>query len=142
MRPPRVYIEYTSNSTGGERLTDDRWSVRSDEHITLEVETLYASEPENLFFKDSIEVDPSVLELEEVYLVVARYTTGDTFGTSYGKFHFYSVRGTIEEARRDEAEIRAPLRAVDDRYRPWDGYFERLEDVEIHQMPLRRKLAL
>jgi hypothetical protein len=133
---PRVYIEYNSYSSGGERLSDEEWSCRADERTTLDVRKLYAREPTHIFFKDSVEVEPSVLECEEVYLVVARYTTGDTFGTSYGKFHFYSVRATEEEARKDREAINAPASEGD--YRPWDGYFEHLEDVEIHRMRLSR----
>lgn len=132
---PKVYIEYTSGSEGGECLSDERWSNRSDEHITLDVKRVYKTEPEHLFFKDSIEVDPKVLESQFVYLVVVRYKTGDTFGSSYGNFHFYSVRATKEEAEQDRMDINAP-RGVKDSYRPWEGYFERLEEVEIHPMML------
>jgi hypothetical protein len=132
---PKVYIEYTSDSEGGEPLTDDRWSDRSDTHVTLEVKHLYKSEPKHLFFKDSLDVEPKVLEAQFVYLVVVRYKTGDTFGSSYGNFHFYSVRATQEEALEDKVAIESP-RGEKDHYRPWDGYFERLEDVEIHTMPL------
>lgn len=132
---PKVYIEYASTSSGGERLTDEQWSDRADEHITLEVKRLYKTEPEHLFFKDSLEVEPKVLESQFVYLVVVRYKTGDTFGSSYGNFHFYSVRATKEEAAQDQKDINAP-RKDNNSYRPWDGYFERLEEVEIHPMLL------
>jgi len=104
---PRVYIEYTSSTTGGERLNpEERWSDRADQTTTLSVQRLYASEPKHLFFKDSIEVDPSVLECSEVYLVVVRYQTGDTFGRSLGNFHFYSVRKTEQEAIEDSSPVR------------------------------------
>lgn len=137
---PRVYIEYTSSTTGGERLNpEERWSDRADQTTTLSVQRLYASEPKHLFFKDSIEVDPSVLECSEVYLVVVRYQTGDTFGRSLGNFHFYSVRKTEQEAIEDRFACETPVKKGDyGSYRPWDGYFERLEFVEIMKMPLHR----
>lgn len=136
---PRVYIEYTSYSEGGKPLTNERWADRADKITTLEVENLYAVEPEHLFFKDSVEVDPSVLECSEVYLVVVRYQTGDTFGKSLGNFHFYSVRKTEQEAIEDRRVCEAPVKKGDyENYRPWDGYFERLQYVEIMKMPLHR----
>lgn len=120
-------------------MSDERWSDRADQHTTLDVNNLYASEPKHLFFKDSIEVDPSVLDCSEVYLVVVRYQTGDTFGRSYGNFHFYSVRKTEEEAIKDRLDCESPVKKGDyENYRPWDGYFERLEHVEIHKMKLLR----
>lgn len=133
---PRVYIEYTSSTTGGERLNpEERWSDRADQTTTLSVQRLYASEPKHLFFKDSVEVDPSVLECSEVYLVVVRY---QTFGRS-GNFHFYSVRKTEQEAIEDRRVCESPVeKGSYENYRPWDGYFERLEYVEIMKMPLYR----
>lgn len=137
---PRVYIEYNSFTDGGERINpDERWSNRTDQNTTLTVQKLYASEPKHLFFRDSIEVDPSVLECSEVYLVVVRYQTGDTFGRSLGNFHFYSVRKTEQEAIEDRWVCESPVKKGNyENYRPWDGYFERLEFVEIMKMPLHR----
>jgi hypothetical protein len=75
------------------------------------------------------------LECKVVFLVVVRYEDGDTFGSCYGNFHFYSIRATEKEAEKDKAIIETP-RGENDDYRPWDGYFERLEEVEIYEMPL------
>jgi hypothetical protein len=134
---PRIWIEYTTHEEGGDTIDpDDRWSNRTDHNIELQVKKLYKSEPKHLFFKDSIEVeDLSILEKQYVYLVVVRYQTGDTFGTSHGNFKFYSVRGTEDEVIKDRADIEKP-RGPNDPYRAWDGYFERLENVEIELLPL------
>lgn len=132
---PRVYIEYTSDSSGGDSIDpSDRWSDRTDQHVTLEVKNLFKTEPQHLFFKDSIEVDPKILEQTHAFLVVVRYQTGDTFGTSHGNFHFHGIYATQEEAEEAAKECRKPATAGT--YRIWDGYFERLEDVEIHGMLL------
>lgn len=135
---PRVYIEYTTSSEGGVAINpEERWSDRTDQHVTLEVKNLFKTEPKHLFFKDSIEVDPKVLEQTHAFLVVVRYQTGDTFGTSHGNFHFQDVCATQEEAEEVAKACHKPRdKNSKENYRPWDGYFERLEDVEIHGMLL------
>ena len=135
MEKPKIYIEYSSSSDGGDPLTSERWSRRTDRRTTLDVKRLYKSEPTHLFFKDVLEVEASVLECKVVFLVVVRYKDGDSFGDCYGNFHFYSIRATKKEAEADKAIIESP-RGENDDYRPWDGYFERLEEVEIYEMPL------
>ena len=72
MEKSKIYIEYSSNSNGGDPLTSERWSRRTDRHITLDVKRLYKSEPSHLFFKDVLEVEASVLECKVVFLVVVR----------------------------------------------------------------------
>lgn len=135
----RVWIDYETDSTGGEvEDSNDRWSSRTPRYTELKVKSLYKSEPQHLFFKDSLEVeDPKVLECQHVYLVVVRYQDGDSFGTCYGNFQFYSVRATQQEALADKAVIEMPSKEGDyGSYRPWEGYFNRLQRVEIQVFAL------
>lgn len=132
----RVWVVYDSDSIGGVTLNpEDRWSERSPKYTTLEIKGLYKEQPKDKFYCPSLEVDPHILDCDVVFLVVVRFQTGDTFGTSHGEFHFYSVRSTEEETRVDIRDIKEAKKPGV--YRPWDGYFERLEEIEVHQMPLQ-----
>lgn len=129
----RIWIEYETSFTGGEASNPEEegevYVYRKPMNTLLEIKKLYRSEP-TIFFKDSIEVAESTLNCKMVYLVVARYFDGDSFGTYAGKFQFYSIRETQEEALADRLECEGPGP------HRWDGYFCGLENVEVHLMLL------
>ena len=132
VEPPRLYIEYNTSSEGGHALSDERWSDRSDEHTTVDFIRLHRNPPANRFFYDSIELShPEMAKMDKLYLAVVRYTTGDTFGTSYGHWHIVDVAPTYEIA---SAMLEEALKPSVKGYKPWEGYFERFEGTEIHTL--------
>jgi len=79
-----------------------------------------------------VNFDPK--EAGVVWVVVVRYTTGDSFGTTYGEWHVESAYETIDEANEikkkiEEGEYKSGLG-----YTPWVGYFESLEGVHVERM--------
>ena len=134
--PTRLYIEYNTSSEGGHALSDERWSDRSDEHTTVDFIRLHRNPPSHRFFYDSIELShPEMAALDKLYLAVVRYTTGDTFGTSYGRWHIVGIAPKYEIAAAMLEEALKPADKGDYKnYKPWEGYFERFEDTEIHTL--------
>lgn len=63
------------------------------------------------------------------FMVIVKYTTGDTFG-SHGAWTMPAVKADINDAYKALAKCNKP----DDKNpyrRAWDGYFEHLESVEV-----------
>lgn len=138
--PLRVYVEYNRGSEGGEALSDEEWSSRSDTIVTVEFIRLYREPPKHRFFYDSVEINnPKLLKLDKLFLAVVRYSTGDTFGHTSGEFYIVGVAPTykIAQAMLDEETKPSPIPKSGMRhYKRWEGYFESLEDTEIHELSL------
>lgn len=95
---------------------------------------------------DTFDVEPN--EYGVVYAVIARYSTGDTFGHDAGRVQVMDVfdnnedaaalTEALEQSERDKSQdvVDFELKHGErDYYLPWLGYFERLENVDVH--PLR-----
>lgn len=135
----RIYIEYTTSEYGGDRIDpDDRWSSRTDRVITVNFIRLHREPPKNRFFYDSVEFsNEDLLKLDTLYLAVVRYSTGDTFGRTEGAHSIVGVAPTYKIAEAMLAEAIKPTKEGDYKnYKPWEGYFERLTDTEIHKLDL------
>ena len=133
MEKPKIYIDYTSSEKGGEKEEPGKmFSFREPIYIELKINELLKTVPSN-FWVTELECDSSILNCPNVFLVVVRYQSGNSFGTSHGNFHFFSVRATKEEALKDKEDIEQDKVSG---YKPWKGYFEKLEDIEIHHLPL------
>ncbi len=117
--PTRVYLVYTETQTGGEYEDEnDRWSSRADTHKTVNFKALYKEPP--TFFYHSVEVDPSLLEKEELFMAVVYFSDGDTFGKTYGYWSVEGIYGSRKEARERLKEVLDPKYKG---YKPWDCYF-------------------
>jgi hypothetical protein len=102
----------------------------------------------NSKFPETIEIGFDPEEDMKVTLVVARYYTGDTFGTTNGNWRVIAVVKTTEEAlkvqeaikksvKSDCYEIKVPEVFLNHSTCDWNGYFEGLEDVELHRMEIQ-----
>lgn len=60
-----------------------------------------------------------------------RYQTGGTFATTHGAWH---IVGLSETRKGAEKLIKNALEGFG--YKPWEGYFERFEDSEVHVLPI------
>lgn len=126
-------------SIGGED-PDDEWSRDStDGSVTV----LSISEVDEKDYHD-ICVPFDVVPGKDYYLVWAQYTTGDSFGYDGGWSEFVDLFQTEEKAESarvclDDVSCQTYLR--DDGteihiYRPWAGYFESLDRLEIETVRL------
>ena len=128
--PVRIYVEYDETATGGEPESDEKWCQYSDTYKEVKFHRLHREQPKHRFFYDSIELpNEKMLSLEAMYLCVVRYSTGDTFSHTEGCWHIVGVAPTHKIA---EVMLKNALEG--DGYKPWEGYFERFTDTEIHKL--------
>ena len=126
-----IFIEYKSYSTGGDPLSDESWCSISDQNTSVSWKKAYKGHPGG--FVETVEVDFDLKEVEVIFWVVVRYTTGDTFGTSYGNWEKIGCYKSLKEAREVEESIED---GTYEGYKCWDGYFEALEEIEINILEL------
>lgn len=137
-----MYVHYTYTEchvSGGEAEdSSDRWSSRTDAYyewtlkdvyITAPVHTPYHSSAPVGSFIDGKWVDGELEEKGEAFVIIVRYSTGDTFGISYG-------HGTVACVCTDGKSANAAVEAIERGeipenrgYAAWQGYFERIESV-------------
>lgn len=156
-----IFIEYDENTTGGERLSDDEWSDRAPKIITTSFK--YASTRElNGSSNWSKEVSDDVYNnANNIVMVVVKYTDGDTFGYTSGYWDVVTVfdatdkditkkleelKWAIEHSKYDyfnEIKQEDSKKSFDilktygyDGYINWNGYFNRLESIDIIFLPL------
>ena len=97
-----AYVLYDETRTGGEKVDpEDRWSDRRDIHIDYTVKGVRAKKPDYGYERVNVAtIDTSfeVKDVQIVYVVLVKYKTGDTFGSSYGNGHIVGVYNSAEEA--------------------------------------------
>jgi hypothetical protein len=77
---------------------------------------------------DTIETLEDYAIGDEVFIVWAVYTTGDSFGTDGGNYELISAHKTYEDAEKS-AQIADSENSPFSR--PWCGYFESLDSMNI-----------
>jgi len=133
----KVFVNYSEWHIGGGEICagqeNDSWPSYEDnirgfsvDSITLENVTPY--------HKELAVVLPEKLPVG-LWVVVARYYDGGTFGSTSGYGSIEGVFETDVEAQEMEQKIRIG-KAPGEGYKPWAGYFSGLEDVEVHLVAL------
>jgi len=141
VEPLRIYVEYDTDQYGGEAIDpEDRWTNHTDTVRTVTFHKLYRQQPTHRYFYDSVEIDArhaDMLKMPKLFLAVVRYGTGDTFGHTTGAWYIVGVAPTREIAQAMLKEETVPSVKGEYRtYKRWEGYFESLEDTEIHELDL------
>ena len=136
----KVYITYESYGGGGEKIDPgDHWSSRN--HTIIEYNLKYAClvKPESWYFEER------ELDCEEpprdVYVVLVRYSDGDTFGSSTGNGYIEGVYANKSQAMKVVESIRNDTYIGKGKrgYVLWKGFFNELELVRCYVMKLRKK---
>lgn len=134
---------------GWERTTrepqDDGWDV-GDSYLDYEGCSVYLGPAQGRgslgAFTDELDVPFDVRPGQTVYPVLARYTTGSTFGHRSGLVYVLGVWETFEQAldaetaarKADQIGLNQTVHGQTFYPGTWIGYFEYLEDVLIeHQ---------
>lgn len=159
----KIRLEYEQDGSSHHSGGDGPYDGYTESRITMEVTKvwLFRSEKDSVgssgsFFGHEMELtldDHKIPKYgDSVYIVVARYSTGSTFGRSSGNFEFMSAHTTKDGANKAK-------QALDEEYeqyslgrgyssyskkkqpepytgpsRSWMGYFESLESVDIIEM--------
>ncbi len=150
-----VWLLYDSFSSGGGIIDpDEKWSSREDAYIEFTPLQLLCNEP-GVVFQEQIEIDfdPVSLAGGKVYVLVVRYTSGNTFGRSFGHWTVEGCSPDLESISKQKTLIKKDndqyLGAIgaakrnrkstylsDRGYNAWQGYFESLEQVVIYEFTL------
>ena len=137
-----LYLDYNEDREGGEALDDADWSDHAPAHISFNlINILKYKEHIGRGWSEEIEVSEEIFNSKTVFLVVVRYSDGDTFGTTFGHWNIMAVYNLKTKARQLKERIENNKLEKTDKYgdwktKPWTGYFASLEGVEIHEMPV------
>jgi hypothetical protein len=132
-----LYLTYGETSEGGgicEGDEDRDWPNHEDEYKTVTWEYLYKKYPKKTYQVETVPVDfdPDSIK-KAVYVLVVTYQTGDTFGCSHGNWEVIGIY-------KQETKANKLLKQIDNDtypgYKPWKGYFEKLESVEVFTMKI------
>lgn len=148
----KVIVE-TETWVTRERDPEDEWDAGDEDGrvswVSAEVCTEGADENYTFYGRGHMPVvfDCDAAEGDTVFVVVADYTSGSTFGTSAGYFHILTVTKSYEEAvelaRAAEAVTQSQFEFEHNGIKyhvPWTGYFERLQEVRVWDCFLRPRL--
>lgn len=118
-----IYLQYYEVVTGGEKIGE--WEY-SDQYTDFHIVSCHNERDDSRWH-----VEPAVISFlpqEYVHVVVVRYQSGCTFGTTHGNWHIQGVFQYLHEAQAVEESINNDTISG---WKPWKGYFERLESVDI-----------
>lgn len=113
---------------------------------------------------EAYRVNDEVYNAQNLYVVIVEYSTGDTFGRSDGHLaiafvtenadeavecknaileqdgyeyeHAYSFREKTDKKPKWDEQFRDHPKNVRQGYAPWNGYFERIESVDVMFLPV------
>jgi hypothetical protein len=116
---------------------DDEWS-RGETYTSTYITGLLAG--------DTVDIEPLEIQTDDggvyyfdgslgdaVYLVVIKYSTGNTFGRSGGHIALAGAFDSSDKAEQLAEAVRKSKVAGEYGYLPWVGYFERVEDVSVEK---------
>lgn len=144
----KLYLYYKESTHGGEVCQgdeDSEWPNYEPEYTEVNFTKLCINSKSN-WEVDEVE-GPDVQVGDIVHLVIVRYSTGNTFGRSYGRWtlveifkdeDFDKIESLEDKIRKQYSLYRNNRKEWDGEYRPWIGYFEALEDIEVHTMRVYR----
>lgn len=128
----KLYIKYWETRTGGEKINpDETWSDYEDEFIEFGITSVStARDPQHWLYH---EVDSDITEGEWAFVVLVRYESGCTFGRTLGNHYIQGVYKMRDDAQavRDSIQDGSYCKQGGYSYKPWEGYFERLESVDV-----------
>lgn len=138
-----LWVLWSETSSGGEVCEgqeNDSWPSYEPTYIDAHLKGVYIgdvppgghrwSEKSESFTipKTAFEAEPRT----QVYAVIARYSDGNTFGSSYGHVWVGGVYGSYERAAEKVKELEACDKG--DYSVPWTGYFNSLESLGVETL--------
>jgi len=129
----KLYLMYNeSRHFSREPDPDDAWDA-GDTQVDWEPVEIRTKRPKNSrSSSEEFEMDDPP---EEIHVVAVRYRTGGTFGHTDGEWKVEGYFKKMEDATKLQREIRKDnAKNTISGYVYWSGYFEHLEDVEIHTL--------
>lgn len=126
------------------------YETRPDEYIHVTFDALYKNNPEGKNVEsvpgwrtDHAEDIKDLPAGTDAFVTVVRYSTGDTFSHTEGRWAIVGVTDNENEAHDQKKKIQEEYndyKKSDERwkgpYEAWFGYFERLEYIDIIKLPI------
>jgi len=133
-----LFVDYYEMFSGGEICSGDEdasWPNYEPSHTEFKITSDAFIVCPNKIYTALVHCsfDPEEHIGKNIYVVVVRYQTGDSFGTSHGRWEMEGGYLTKEEAAKVKESINDNTY---EGYKSWKGYFEALEDVEIHELKI------
>ena len=127
----KLALEYEQNSYVTEKADpDDSWD-RDNTATEFSPTVLRLGDKGRNWRVEVFDVDYPVQVGDNLFLVVVRYDTGDTFGHNENEFCFIGVYKTKKELEKVNKSIKD---GSHEKSYIWTGYFENYRDTEIHFM--------
>jgi len=140
----RLHVFIKSSSSGDGGYCDDKeqgsYDWRNPSFKEIEIKSYCCLSEDNAkkedLWAEAVEVEFEPKVGSQVFMVVPRYSTGNTFGTSYGEYTIHGIYSTLDKAQSVvkflETEYDCYREAkINLSYRVWMGFFERLEEIQI-----------
>lgn len=125
-----VGVKETHISGGEPDEPGEQWTSHSTEYRGFNVTGVFLESPQRAWDHRQILSDIELKAGDEAYVVVVRYSTGDTFSHSTGNG---KVLGVHPNKLKAQEEVDLIHSGKHPEHYTWDGYFERLEDVEVYR---------
>jgi hypothetical protein len=155
--PYKIYISYEESRTGGAPIGDGPYCNHEDSYIEFKITDVF-TKPGN--WNETLEVGfiPEHYAGTEIYILVVRYSTGDTFSHTEGAWKIVNAYTDSSLAETIGEDIKKHAHWYDSReydktskkykqleptsanlpeYRPWEGYFDTFTSTEIYRRILR-----
>lgn len=114
---------------------DDEWDADSTVSDWILPE-FFRGTKDNNYHSEPLSFTP--VKGETYYMVYAIWSTGDSFSHhERGECESFGIYKTRKEAEKRKANLEAPRTEKSYRqweYRPWDGYFESLDELGIKEI--------
>lgn len=108
--------------------TEDKWDRGStDADVSICSATVV---PKDGY--DTLAAPEGIKEGDMIFLVWARYGTGDSFGSDGGQYELLEVCKSAEDAQ----DRKQHYLSVKDFSVPWSGYFEWLQEINIEEFKI------
>jgi hypothetical protein len=131
----KVYMHYSAVEHGGdicEGMEDAEWPDYEPIETEFTFKGIYTQPNHQWDEEIEVDFDPD-LHMGSLWTVIVRYTTGGTFQTCYGSWRVIKVCTDKKDA---EQVIQSIVDGTYDGYKFWEGYFESLESVDMHESQL------
>lgn len=132
-----VYLIYDSETWGGAVCKGDEgsdWPNHEPTNTSFTPKGLRLKAPG---WSETIKVDFDPSRSKHLYVVIVRYSSGGTFGTTHGNWHIQGAYKSYVKAEKVEIAIsNSKGKYAEGNYNPWQGYFESLEKVTIERLDI------
>lgn len=124
----QLYVVYDERRYGGGKKEQGEFADREDEQIEVDWKFCLRKNIEQ-WWVETVQVDFDPQTVNHVFLVVVRYSDGDTFGRTEGHWHIIGAYKDPEKAKEMESTVKAKKYKG---HKPWIGYFARFTNVSTH----------